>query len=118
MLVLVVGFVLFAGLFLSCFHYIVLINNSLLRIVDYSQLKNTEFNVYGHNGLFDVVSNNILVRTLDRSNKDVCMTFLHELGHKIDYDINPQLFVEKTIEDKELFANNYVLENAWRCEGI
>jgi hypothetical protein len=70
----------------------------------------------GNNGIFNSKTQNILVDTTNRSNYDVCLTFLHELGHKIDYQTNPDYF--NSSYDAETFAIQYASDNAWRCEGI
>lgn len=108
------SFILFAGLFYFNYQQIQVNNNVLRRIADIHDME--DLSVLGHGGLFDTGSQNILVYTRDRSEKEVCMTFLHEMGHMIDFRAGT--LGPKTEEEREIFANEYRNVNAWRCEGL
>jgi hypothetical protein len=117
LILLILVLLLFVGLFYYNYEQVKFNNNVLSRIADIHDMR--ELPILGHAGLFDTKSLTINVSAgYDKTNKQVCMIFLHELGHRIDYMNSPQLFVDKSKEDKELFADNYAYENAWRCEEI
>jgi hypothetical protein len=86
-------------------------NSRLGNIENFLQVKNFDGNInLGH---FDSTTQNILVETKNRSNKDACLVFLHELGHKIDYLDGG--FTDNNIEE---YANLFMKNNSNRCDGI
>jgi hypothetical protein len=117
LILIIIVLLLFAGLFYYNYEQVRLNNAALTRLADIHDMR--ELPILGHNGLFDTKSLTINVGAgYNKTNKQVCMIFLHELGHRIDYMNSPQLFFQKTTEERELFADNYAYENAWRCENI
>jgi len=69
-------------------------------------------------GLYHHETENILVETHSRTNKEICLTFLHELGHSIQQHDYYLSFVLGDTNSKEEFAINYAQENSFRCDNI
>jgi hypothetical protein len=85
---------------------------ALERIANINDVRNFQKT---HNGVYSFATENILVVTRDRTFEEVCLTFLHEIGHAKDY--REQTVSELEIE-KEKYADDYMYANAWRCEGL
>lgn len=51
----------------------------------------------------------IAITTYQRTPKQICLAFLHELGHRIAFDYN---------DSTEETAIQYANQNSWRCETI
>jgi hypothetical protein len=85
---------------------------ALERIANINDVKNFQRT---HTGVYSSATENILVTTKNRTFQEVCLTFLHEIGHAKDYreQTNSELEIER-----EKYANDYSYNNAWRCEGL
>jgi hypothetical protein len=85
---------------------------ALERIANINDVRNFQKT---HNGVYSSATENILVVTRNRTFEEVCLTFLHEIGHAKDYR-------EQTVSDLEIereqYADDYMYANAWRCEGL
>jgi len=86
-------------------------NINLQRIADQHDVGLSDIE---YNGLYYPSTGNIMLVTDGRTRQDVCLTFLHEFGHAIDYSS----VVGKTIAEREEFAVGYARDNAWRCDGV
>ena len=107
----------FVGLTMLNFNSNQIINDKLINIetgLNYLYASETNLttsfeerqNKFPNGSYTDKLSTMILV-TKNFSNKDICSTFMHEIGHKQCY---PDL--------TEDCANEFETNNLWRCETI
>jgi len=77
----------------------------------------TYIGINGNDGLFDGKAEMLFIKT-NHSSKDMCLLFLHELGHSIQYTNKDPCFYDIDLTLCEKGAKQYVIDNTFRCEGL
>jgi hypothetical protein len=95
------------------------LNNQQTALNDWLKFQGAKayIGINGNDGLFDGKAEMLFVKT-NHTSKDICLLFLHELGHKTQWANKDPCFYDKDLTACEKQAITYATENAFRCEGL